>query len=436
MPRAEIIISGWDNTQSVITYGLGNEKDSRDTTGFLSADETRELWASAWTGEIALGQGAVVGENVLLSWIDPAYLSDTNADPYSRYVSVTTVGGSGTWHICLTQGLPAALTAISSEEIWTTPTLVNAGFEEDPTATQLSKVPSGWTGSASGLTIVAAASPQWQNLSAADGVNFLAILGNGYAETTVTDLAPGDEYEVRFQVADAATSTACKSSGSPPELHTLINGNSEWETTHPADVFVAEAFMFTSQGRSATLRLQNDSPTAACTVFIDGISVNQVEKDKATNIRNPGFEIAWDRDSHCDYPDVADSTSDCGYRYGLPKDWSGDMTGMHINKFNNSLYGDGTGVVLVKNCNAQGGVPENKWTMGCLSSFGEKTSRNHIAAELADFVTLFGCFSTEKSFFVALQGGGTLIEQRVHRLQKSKVSQEPADSACVGCTNL
>jgi hypothetical protein len=150
MPRTEIIISGWDNTQSVITYGLGDEKVStcrlytcRDTTGFLSADEPREFWASAWTREINLGQGAVVGENVLLSWIDSTYFSDTNADPYSRYVSVTTVGGAGTWHICLTQGLPAALTAISSEEIWTTPTLVNAGFEEDPTATQLSKVPTG-----------------------------------------------------------------------------------------------------------------------------------------------------------------------------------------------------------------------------------------------------------------------------------------------------
>jgi hypothetical protein len=70
---------------------------------------------------------------------------------------------------------------------------------------------------------------------------------------------------------------------------------------------------------------------------------------------------------------------------------------MHINKFDNSLYGDGTGVVLVKNCNAQGGVPENKWTMGCLSSFGEKTSRNHTAAELADFVKLFGCFLQRKA---------------------------------------
>merc|ERR1711865_1214001 len=35
-----------------------------------------------------------------------------------------------------------------------------------------------------------------------------------------------------------------------------------------------------------------------------------------------------------------------------------------------------------------------------------------------------GCLSSfEKSFFVALQGGGTLIEQRVHRLQESKTYQ-------------
>lgn len=45
----EIVLSGWGNTQSVIREASQGENHAVvDTTGFLSPDEPREFWASAW----------------------------------------------------------------------------------------------------------------------------------------------------------------------------------------------------------------------------------------------------------------------------------------------------------------------------------------------------------------------------------------------------
>ena len=88
----EIVISGWGNTQSVsarslLTSGLhsskrasnnranrsvirdeaqGEAKVATDTTGYLSADDFRQFWASAANGLIRVGAGNDVGTHVRL----------------------------------------------------------------------------------------------------------------------------------------------------------------------------------------------------------------------------------------------------------------------------------------------------------------------------------------------------------------------------------
>ena len=99
------------------------------------------------------------------------------------------------------------------------------------------------------------------------GRNFIALAGGGaYIETSVTQLAPGDEYEVTVSMADAATVAGCTVdlhvstqrhsclclSSWPQEpllcMQVLIDGHGVWETTHPYDSFTSEGFFFTSRG--------------------------------------------------------------------------------------------------------------------------------------------------------------------------------------------
>lgn len=51
----EIVLSGWGNTQSVIREASqGQNHEVTETTGFLSLEETRAFWASAFRGSLAL----------------------------------------------------------------------------------------------------------------------------------------------------------------------------------------------------------------------------------------------------------------------------------------------------------------------------------------------------------------------------------------------
>jgi hypothetical protein len=75
-------------------------------------------------------------------------------------------------------------------------------------------------GDETGVVIISAAgSADWGSLEPASGPNYIAIEGSGcYAESTITQLTPGVEYEVRFM-------TACQPGGHGDEtLSVKIDG--------------------------------------------------------------------------------------------------------------------------------------------------------------------------------------------------------------------
>lgn len=246
----EVVLSGWGNTQSVIREASqGDNHAVIDTTGFLSAAEPREFWASAWQGEIKVGTGADVGSNVIMSWTDPDPI-----DP--RYVAVSTgFGSEGLWDICIVQGMPAALTALAGAPTATaSPVLVNGDFDDDDVSIDPSEVhdgyryaiPTGWVGDTTGIhashfdaladgeshvhgdetgvVIISGGdgAADWGALDPASGRNYIAIEGSGcYAESTISHLTPGVEYEVRFM-------TACRPGGEGDEtLSVKIDGGAD-----------------------------------------------------------------------------------------------------------------------------------------------------------------------------------------------------------------
>ena len=103
----EIVLSGWDGTQSVIREAAQGENHAvTDTTNIIDENDSRQFWASAANGVIRLGRGNVVGFNVLLQWQDP--------DACSR----PALGGcregwgsDGDWTVCIPRAAPAGTTA-------------------------------------------------------------------------------------------------------------------------------------------------------------------------------------------------------------------------------------------------------------------------------------------------------------------------------------
>ena len=65
----------------------------------------------------------------------------------------------------------------------------------------------------------------------------------------------------------------------------------EWESTHPADVFAQESFIFTARRSSVLLRFENDSPVGARTVLIDKVEVLALVEGRKVPVRNPSFEL-------------------------------------------------------------------------------------------------------------------------------------------------
>lgn len=178
----EIVLSGWGNTQSVIREASQGENHAVvDTTGFLSPDEPREFWASAWRGsrfqslrkfahcscitdatsvfsvpaggEIKLGTGTDVGRNIIMSWTDPDPI-----DP--QYVAISTgFGSEGLWDICIVQGMPAALAALTgAPTAASSPVLMNGDFDDDDVSVDPDeihngyayRIPTGWVGDTTG----------------------------------------------------------------------------------------------------------------------------------------------------------------------------------------------------------------------------------------------------------------------------------------------
>ena len=96
-PQYEIVLSGWDGTQSVIREAAQGENHAvTDTTNIIDENDSRQFWASAANGVIRLGRGNVVGFNVLLQWQDPDAVLDLH------WAAVATGWGSdGDWIVCI-----------------------------------------------------------------------------------------------------------------------------------------------------------------------------------------------------------------------------------------------------------------------------------------------------------------------------------------------
>ena len=90
----EIVIGGWNNSQSVIRRGSqGSNKDLKATPNILKSNEDRPFWADAKDGLVRLGKGKVIGSDIVIKWQDnqPLDLS---------YVGfMTGFGSTGIWKI-------------------------------------------------------------------------------------------------------------------------------------------------------------------------------------------------------------------------------------------------------------------------------------------------------------------------------------------------
>ena len=94
----EIVIGGWSNTLSVIRkktfntlYGTPEARTS--TPGICNANKIRLFWAQALNGLVGFGKGNIIGENIVLQWIDPNPL-------IPDFVGfMTGEGSSGDWNV-------------------------------------------------------------------------------------------------------------------------------------------------------------------------------------------------------------------------------------------------------------------------------------------------------------------------------------------------
>ena len=97
----EIVLGGWENTQSVIRKGIqGGHEAELQQEGIVSCDESRYFWASWSGGLIAVGKGSSpnVKSTELMQWRDPQP-HEVNA------VGVTTASGyTGTWEFTQIEG--------------------------------------------------------------------------------------------------------------------------------------------------------------------------------------------------------------------------------------------------------------------------------------------------------------------------------------------
>ena len=76
----EIVIGGWDNSQSVIRRGSqDSNKDLKATLNILKSNEDRSFWADAKNGLVRVGKGKVIGYNIVMKWQDLLYSSQSQA---------------------------------------------------------------------------------------------------------------------------------------------------------------------------------------------------------------------------------------------------------------------------------------------------------------------------------------------------------------------
>ena len=70
-----------------------------------------------------------------------------------------------------------------------------------------------------------------------------------------------------------------------------VDGSTIWETSHPPDSgFGMESGIFIAASDTATFRIENDSPTGDKSVFIDAITIAQIDLDAPLSMVNPSFD--------------------------------------------------------------------------------------------------------------------------------------------------
>ena len=95
----EIVIGGWENTQSVIRRdSLGDNLVTKATANILSATEDRTFWADAKNGVVRLGEGPIIGKKIVMSWTDEKPLNTTFVGFLAGW------GATGDWNACSSIG--------------------------------------------------------------------------------------------------------------------------------------------------------------------------------------------------------------------------------------------------------------------------------------------------------------------------------------------
>ena len=76
----EVIIGGWENTQSAIRAKPGGDLETQvETVGILNCDIYKPLWVRWDGGHIEVGTGIHVGDNVIMRWQNPDVKWDVQA---------------------------------------------------------------------------------------------------------------------------------------------------------------------------------------------------------------------------------------------------------------------------------------------------------------------------------------------------------------------
>ena len=203
-------------------------------------------------------------------------------------------------NICQRESWQDALAAIRTSPI------KNGDFDADTVTDSRGYVydaPSYWR-SGGNVVMVQQSNRPWGGLSSNSGANYISIQhGGAYVEQTLTDLEPDQSYVVSF---------LCSSRpgyGDDETLKVLVDGQEVWETNHPPDSgFRMESAVFAARTNTAVLRIENDSPEGDRSVFVDAVTIAQMDLSAPLTLANADFE--------------SDDIGADQYTYMTPAGWS------------------------------------------------------------------------------------------------------------------
>ena len=98
----EVVIGGWNNTQSVIRKGPQNDGDRAElqTPDILSCTEYRFFWIYWDDHVISVGKGSRVFDDEFLRWYGPGVTKHVSALSFTN-----AAGWSGTWQLNVGNGM-------------------------------------------------------------------------------------------------------------------------------------------------------------------------------------------------------------------------------------------------------------------------------------------------------------------------------------------